>query len=378
MATPRTRPSVFATAVLLSLLISSDRPAAAKPAQEFKDFIVGGEKTQATLLSSWESWLKSQVAGTRKKHRCGLIDRGSSILIAEYSKVVGHDGGKLSAAGLELRIPPVFRDHGCDPRRFLNELSRNVEELRVVEELAREPDREVLDFKSYFAQYFVKRNRVSHADVVEACRYWLKSNFRHAKEDHCPLLFRATTYLNDYVDLGGFNHESILHLLNGSLYHAVENNGCSVDRYREASAELFRKAMDAKNQGIMLYTQSVVNVRSGASLDESVLFRIGRGVKVEVHPEQSVTADGYTWVIVKSDGRQGWSARELLADHPPPEAVRIAESCFQLGIRYGRCATRAFLGKKCSAQDDIEKPERCMSDPSFEKGLEVGAREAMK
>lgn len=51
-----------------------------------------------------------------------------------------------------------------------------------------------------------------------------------------------------------------------------------------------------------------------------------------------------------------------------------AESCFDLGVRYGRCAATVIEGGECQEEDDISKPDRCKGDGEFDRGIEEGAR----
>ena len=50
------------------------------------------------------------------------------------------------------------------------------------------------------------------------------------------------------------------------------------------------------------------------------------------------------------------------------------ESCYQLGVRYGRCAAAAASGHACDPRDDVVKPARCRKDQGYEQGLMEGLR----
>jgi hypothetical protein len=52
------------------------------------------------------------------------------------------------------------------------------------------------------------------------------------------------------------------------------------------------------------------------------------------------------------------------------------ESCYELGVRAGRCGTTAFLGSKCDPADNISMPARCKGDPGWDKGFREGAQQA--
>ncbi|WP_157698685.1 hypothetical protein [Geobacter sp. DSM 9736] len=50
------------------------------------------------------------------------------------------------------------------------------------------------------------------------------------------------------------------------------------------------------------------------------------------------------------------------------------QSCYQLGVKYGRCATLSMKGKACNPSDDIVIPTRCRGNADTQRGIEAGAR----
>src|SRR5689334_6870886 len=54
--------------------------------------------------------------------------------------------------------------------------------------------------------------------------------------------------------------------------------------------------------------QTVVRLRSNPSTSGSVITGVPAGTQVPTVSDQQVTADGYTWVNIEYDNRQGWVA----------------------------------------------------------------------
>lgn len=50
------------------------------------------------------------------------------------------------------------------------------------------------------------------------------------------------------------------------------------------------------------------------------------------------------------------------------------ESCYQLGVKYGRCVAMSLLGIQCHPGDDIIIPPRCRGEASTERGIEAGVK----
>ena len=51
-------------------------------------------------------------------------------------------------------------------------------------------------------------------------------------------------------------------------------------------------------------------------------------------------------------------------------------SCYELGYRFGRCATRSMKGLPCEPGTDISIPARCKSREDTKRGIEDGVRSA--
>jgi hypothetical protein len=50
------------------------------------------------------------------------------------------------------------------------------------------------------------------------------------------------------------------------------------------------------------------------------------------------------------------------------------ESCYELGYRYGLCATKSMQGIPCKPENDIVIPERCRGKEETKRGIEAGAK----
>ena len=49
-------------------------------------------------------------------------------------------------------------------------------------------------------------------------------------------------------------------------------------------------------------------------------------------------------------------------------------SCYEIGVRVGRCATLSMKGKVCSPDDDLVTPERCRGKSDTKNGIIVGTK----
>ena len=59
----------------------------------------------------------------------------------------------------------------------------------------------------------------------------------------------------------------------------------------------------------------------------------------------------------------------------PVLAGQSEESCYQLGYRYGKCATQVMLKEKCAKEDDVVIPDRCKGLKETKEGTKAGAKE---
>ncbi len=50
------------------------------------------------------------------------------------------------------------------------------------------------------------------------------------------------------------------------------------------------------------------------------------------------------------------------------------ESCYELGYRYGLCATKSMHGIPCKPENDIVIPERCRGNEETNRGIKAGAK----
>jgi hypothetical protein len=49
-------------------------------------------------------------------------------------------------------------------------------------------------------------------------------------------------------------------------------------------------------------------------------------------------------------------------------------SCYEIGVKFGRCGTLSLKGKACSPDDDIVVPERCRGKADTNKGIYDGTK----
>jgi len=49
-------------------------------------------------------------------------------------------------------------------------------------------------------------------------------------------------------------------------------------------------------------------------------------------------------------------------------------SCYDLGFRYGKCATRSLKGLSCRPENDIIIPERFLGNEETQGGIDAGVR----
>ena len=50
------------------------------------------------------------------------------------------------------------------------------------------------------------------------------------------------------------------------------------------------------------------------------------------------------------------------------------ESCYDLGYRYGMCATKSMQGIPCKPENDIVIPARCRGKEETDRGIKAGAK----
>jgi hypothetical protein len=60
------------------------------------------------------------------------------------------------------------------------------------------------------------------------------------------------------------------------------------------------------------------------------------------------------------------------------EKLTRALSCFEIGYRFGKCATQAMLGQTCDPKDDVIVPERCRNKPETKRGIDAGVKSVLK
>ena len=96
------------------------------------------------------------------------------------------------------------------------------------------------------------------------------------------------------------------------------------------------------------------------------------------------------WYAIDANGnldlydKEGYIREAKKADSPLSTSEQISryensqESCYKLGVRYGRCAFLALLGRNCDPADDFIKPKRCMGNSNFDIGIRDGEKQVLK
>jgi hypothetical protein len=71
-------------------------------------------------------------------------------------------------------------------------------------------------------------------------------------------------------------------------------------------------------------------------------------------------------------------AAAWLAPVMPALGVAPDAPCYELGKRNGRCAASTMAGRKCDDEDEIARPQRCVGDSEFDRGIRDGVAEARR
>lgn len=88
------------------------------------------------------------------------------------------------------------------------------------------------------------------------------------------------------------------------------------------------------------------------------------------------------YYIIDSDGTfKCFDRQGLVYEASPVNRPKVASSdptsglsCYDIGVKYGRCATLSMKGKACSPKDDIAVPERCRGNADTQRGIAAGTK----
>jgi len=91
----------------------------------------------------------------------------------------------------------------------------------------------------------------------------------------------------------------------------------------------------------------------------------------------------FTWIVLIIF--IGVIANFIIPDKPKTTTTPISskkvsatpasfESCYQLGYRYSKCATKSMKGLPCDPENDIIIPERCRGKEETQRGIDAGVR----
>jgi len=142
----------------------------------------------------------------------------------------------------------------------------------------------------------------------------------------------------------------------------------------KSTASEIRKATRGSCPAATLYAKSRVNIRGGPGLNENIVRKASRGEALRCDYSQ-----GVWYRLVTHRTKEEWVHSSVVSPSNPVHLpAKKQEACYELGVRYGRCASSALVGRRCNPADDIVKPKRCMGDPSFDRGIEASARQVLK
>ena len=124
--------------------------------------------------------------------------------------------------------------------------------------------------------------------------------------------------------------------------------------------------------------------KSGGSYYIRQVFQDGskRDMKVKKTGNKYVQSGSQDYYIVDGSGnlkcfdRQGliYEARSTSKPKPVDRDTTGGQSCYALGVKFGRCATLSMKGIACNPSDDIAIPPRCRGNSDTQRGIEVGTR----
>ena len=57
-----------------------------------------------------------------------------------------------------------------------------------------------------------------------------------------------------------------------------------------------------------------------------------------------------------------------------PNSVSGEESCYELGYRFGLCATQTMFGLQCRPENDVIIPVRCRGKAETNRGIKAGVK----
>lgn len=124
--------------------------------------------------------------------------------------------------------------------------------------------------------------------------------------------------------------------------------------------------------------------KSGGSYHIKQVFQDGskRDMKMKKSGNKYFQPGSQDYYIVDGSGnlkcydRQGliYEARSLSKPKPVVRDTTGGQSCYELGVKFGRCATLSMKGKTCNPSDDIAIPPRCRGNSDTQRGIEVGTR----
>jgi len=124
--------------------------------------------------------------------------------------------------------------------------------------------------------------------------------------------------------------------------------------------------------------------KSGGSHHIKQVFQDGskRDMKVKKVGSKYIQSGSQDYYVVDGAGNlkcydnQGliYEARSISKPKPVERDASGGQSCYDLGVKFGRCATLSMKGKACNPSDDIAIPPRCRGSADTQRGIEAGTR----
>ena len=106
-----------------------------------------------------------------------------------------------------------------------------------------------------------------------------------------------------------------------------------------------------------------------------------RDVKVNKSGSKYRQSGAEDYYFINNGVLQCYDRQGLVYEARPAGQPKVAqrdtsggESCYAIGVKFGRCATLSMKGKSCNPSDDIAVPPRCQGNADTQRGIEAGTR----
>ena len=107
-----------------------------------------------------------------------------------------------------------------------------------------------------------------------------------------------------------------------------------------------------------------VYLKNGNVLEGKIAKETERGIYLEI-------LNGKGKIFVRHSEIEKVERSRVISD-------RNKKDCYNLGYRWGRCATLAFFGYECPPEDNFVMPKECVDKEATKKGIEAGVKSVWK